>query len=279
MKRIYLVTTMAILIAFILGFYFGKEFFNKSVNAEVIVDEPTKECPASCDDRKICTKDICSADTNYECMNILISPCCDNSICEDRENSMSCPLDCNKIEGGINNNTLNKNDITHNYTYQDINQSLEISSKLQNIGPLRVTLTKIREDVKGSLIQIRTYWEIYNMGEADIYINPHRNTMVLGNVLDTSYSKESHVYWKGYSSTPIFLGGNKEPDDIMFDEGVYFGNLKSGEKISGGVNVENIPINVTFYKKIKVRLSIQKFSDFNFDVQIESLEEKPLTIS
>ena len=51
-------------------------------------------CPLSCDDKDSCTKDFCSAITNYKCQHKIIQNCCGNNICEIGENFENCPKDC-----------------------------------------------------------------------------------------------------------------------------------------------------------------------------------------
>ena len=259
---------LVILVVLISGIYFGIKLANKQINHNnlLVSNETAKQCPSSCDDSKICTDDVCSVDTNYACINTPLSSCCGNAICEDGENITSCALDCNRSEK-ITSNVSIKYAI-HNYTYQNINQSIDTRSNLENLGPVRVKLVKIGKEAKGDLMRIRVYWEIYNMGPDDVYINPHMDTLVLG--IPPSNIR-GYSYWKGYSSTPIYLNGEKQPDDLMVNESSYFGNLKSAKIISGGVIVENIPVNITTARKIKVRLSIQKFSDFTFDIPIERI--------
>ena len=41
-----------------------------------IESEPAPSCPDSCDDKDICTEDLCSEDTNYECTHEKQVPCC-----------------------------------------------------------------------------------------------------------------------------------------------------------------------------------------------------------
>lgn len=55
------------------------------------IDPPS--CPNSCDDGKICTKDFCSAATNFTCKNEPITPCNGNGVCEPGEflKSSDCP--------------------------------------------------------------------------------------------------------------------------------------------------------------------------------------------
>jgi len=56
-----------------------------------------KKCPASCDDNNSCTKDICSKETGYKCINQETKPCCGNNNCEKPSESWSkCSEDCNK---------------------------------------------------------------------------------------------------------------------------------------------------------------------------------------
>ncbi len=55
---------------------------------------PCQSCPDSCDDNDKCTEEICSPDTNYECVYSPIIPCCGNDICESLESSESCAADC-----------------------------------------------------------------------------------------------------------------------------------------------------------------------------------------
>jgi len=57
------------------------------------VEEPIKKCP-SCDDGNICTQDFCSSQTNFECVNKVLSPCCGDDICEPPEDVYKCDLDC-----------------------------------------------------------------------------------------------------------------------------------------------------------------------------------------
>lgn len=52
-----------------------------------------KKCPSSCDDSDECTKDYCSSETWFECVNDAIDPCCGNNICEEGEKE-SCKADC-----------------------------------------------------------------------------------------------------------------------------------------------------------------------------------------
>lgn len=50
-----------------------------------------RQCPDSCNDFNECTDDYCSEQTNYECINEKITPCCGNGICEPDE---QCAKDC-----------------------------------------------------------------------------------------------------------------------------------------------------------------------------------------
>lgn len=59
---------------------------------------PSRSCPASCDDGDRCTRDECSASTDFRCEHNDITPCCGNGICESAEDSSSCSLDCRKEE-------------------------------------------------------------------------------------------------------------------------------------------------------------------------------------
>lgn len=58
--------------------------------------EEERECPASCDDGVLYTKDTCSAATGYECENEIIAGMCGNTLCEEDigENKFTCPTDC-----------------------------------------------------------------------------------------------------------------------------------------------------------------------------------------
>lgn len=53
-----------------------------------------KKCPSSCDDRNPCTTDLCSAETNFDCIHNLITNCCGNEICESEEKYSNCSQDC-----------------------------------------------------------------------------------------------------------------------------------------------------------------------------------------
>lgn len=55
-----------------------------------------QKCPESCDDGNDCTKDYCSAVTDYRCKNDYIVPCCGNSLCDLNESYNTCPKDCSK---------------------------------------------------------------------------------------------------------------------------------------------------------------------------------------
>ncbi|MBR9691443.1 hypothetical protein GOV06_01530 [Candidatus Woesearchaeota archaeon] len=56
------------------------------------------ECPASCDDGNECTKDFCSEDTGYKCVNEDLVPCCGNGKCEKGEKDcVDCPA-CNDYD-------------------------------------------------------------------------------------------------------------------------------------------------------------------------------------
>lgn len=52
------------------------------------------KCPESCDDKDICTRDVCSIETSFECKYIRITHCCGNNICEETETCTSCFTDC-----------------------------------------------------------------------------------------------------------------------------------------------------------------------------------------
>ncbi|MBU1111677.1 MAG: hypothetical protein KJ896_02770 [Nanoarchaeota archaeon] len=56
----------------------------------------TPSCPESCDDENSCTKDICNEETNFQCANKEISPCCGDKICEidKKESHTTCISDC-----------------------------------------------------------------------------------------------------------------------------------------------------------------------------------------
>ena len=60
-------------------------FFTASV--ELVV------CPATCDDNKTCTSEICDESTNYTCAYTLVVPCANNQVCEENEpeESADCP--------------------------------------------------------------------------------------------------------------------------------------------------------------------------------------------
>lgn len=64
------------------------------VPLEEVPLEPAPECPASCDDANICTRDLCSEQTGYRCLNEPVSPCCGNRRCETGESFETCPGDC-----------------------------------------------------------------------------------------------------------------------------------------------------------------------------------------
>ncbi|MFC1768403.1 hypothetical protein ACFLZX_01440 [Nanoarchaeota archaeon] len=51
-----------------------------------------------CDDGKACTDDFCGPQTNFICINEIITPCCGNGLCESGENDV-CLGDCPK--GGL----------------------------------------------------------------------------------------------------------------------------------------------------------------------------------
>ena len=78
-----------------------------ATEVEITASEPTvtqpaaieRSCPASCDDGDICTEDLCSAETNYDCKIRLKVPCCGNDLCEADENAFDCPGDCGDWEG------------------------------------------------------------------------------------------------------------------------------------------------------------------------------------
>ena len=46
---------------------------------------PNNTCPASCNDGNICTEDICSKATDYECKTQPIANCCGNKIFDTTE--------------------------------------------------------------------------------------------------------------------------------------------------------------------------------------------------
>ena len=86
--------------------------FNVKTEVSILpVDEPKEEieipieeievvekiCPISCDDRNSCTQDFCSADTGFNCLNVAISPCCGNNVCDVGESFSSCAVDCSPI--------------------------------------------------------------------------------------------------------------------------------------------------------------------------------------
>lgn len=52
---------------------------------------PCKDSCRNCNDYNACTDDKC---VNGVCENELIFPCCGNFICEDSEDSLTCPADC-----------------------------------------------------------------------------------------------------------------------------------------------------------------------------------------
>ncbi len=63
-----------------------------------ICDINERSCPASCDDAKVCTRDHCSLQTNFECAHDIIRPCCGNGECDTVEdNANECPQDCTVI--------------------------------------------------------------------------------------------------------------------------------------------------------------------------------------
>ena len=55
--------------------------------AEVI----EKSCPDSCEDDNACTEDVCSDETNFECVHTEIVPCCGDGVCDEEE---ECEEDC-----------------------------------------------------------------------------------------------------------------------------------------------------------------------------------------
>jgi len=74
----------------------GRCCFDNDDNGVCDIDE--KECPESCDDNDRCTNDHCSLETNFECKNDKIEPCCGNGICEESEDAANeCPEDCTVI--------------------------------------------------------------------------------------------------------------------------------------------------------------------------------------
>lgn len=79
-----------------------KEVDTKSNSKATQNIESIKECPLDCDDYDDCTKDHCSASTNYECQNEQIVPCCRNDKCEEGENYSTCRDDCQSIILQIN---------------------------------------------------------------------------------------------------------------------------------------------------------------------------------
>jgi hypothetical protein len=58
-------------------------------------------CPESCDDGNPCTKNVCSSETNFECVTEDILPCCGNNIIEEGETCSSCPQDVKCPENEI----------------------------------------------------------------------------------------------------------------------------------------------------------------------------------
>jgi len=74
-----------------------------------------KECPISCDDNNPCTRDYCSAATNYECKHEPIVPCCGNGVCEMGESCETCEKDCGKCRQ------------LHTISYSDVNSMITVS--------------------------------------------------------------------------------------------------------------------------------------------------------
>lgn len=65
-----------------------------------------KKCPSSCSDGNECTTDDCGEHTNYECTHKIIDGCtCGDTECDKDigENKCTCPSDCGKCSGEINN--------------------------------------------------------------------------------------------------------------------------------------------------------------------------------
>jgi len=78
-----------------------KSTYEKELSSDIIFIDPGTErsCPEDCDDNNKCTIDYCAESTNFFCKHKVITrPCCGNHICDDNENTCTCPADCGTCE-------------------------------------------------------------------------------------------------------------------------------------------------------------------------------------
>lgn len=111
--------------------------FEKEIDMILVSPSGEPKCPASCDDKNLCTTDTCGEKTNFFCEHEVISGrvCCGDDVCSAGEDKCKCSQDCGQCTGNVGDYTMMGCKKPENIcTFQIINPNLvQSTSKLTDV--------------------------------------------------------------------------------------------------------------------------------------------------
>jgi hypothetical protein len=155
-------------------------------------------CPEDCNDFDPCTRDYCTAATNYECRHDSLASCCGNGVCDKAEDCMQCRTDCGICFtiGGLS--TQNGKESPENYfTFR--NSELKISA----YGPV----ASIKTTVSNGKTQIKNISFSYQCWKDSTIIADSQNGYDLNDSISVG-GRISNVYLSTFGSFSAATGSN-----------------------------------------------------------------------
>lgn len=172
-------------------------FFSVLILGILLFTSCTKKCPQICSDGIDCTRDLCSEETNYQCIYEEIPDChCGNRQCEEAlfENKCTCQKDCGVCSGQVNENVEYR--CVNDECLTAIKKSIEIvpvskfnnyqvgnfkiSVKLDYENPINTELTSLKVTTRLEDLQP----QVKNLKISRFTLKDDRNTFIAERELD-----------------------------------------------------------------------------------------------
>lgn len=161
------------------------------------------KCPESCDDEKVCTRDVCSKDTKYECRHIPVPNCvCGNGDCDEAagENQCTCAEDCGACAGQVSDSVV----------YKCVNDVCDVSVKPELLQ-LKTTTDAFTLSA-GKLIAVSEMNLPFNFVKDVVNLKLHMENFATG----VDKIKITKVEFTGYSSRQKTTLAEREVNKMLW---------------------------------------------------------------